>query len=142
MAFEQITNSLKGLTDNTQDYVKISSEYYKLKLFKNGMKSLVGIANLIIRSTFGILCLLFLSIGLAIYISDQMNNASSGYFIVAGSYFAIFIVILFFAKKPLEKMLLEKYSKMLYEQEELDINEAAYALKNSVAHKDNLNESV
>lgn len=142
MAFEQITNSIKGLTDNTQDYVKVTSEYYKLSLFRNGMKGLVGTANLVIRGTFGILCLVFLSIGLAIYISNQMDNSSAGYFIVAGGYFIIFLLITFFAKKPLERMLLEKYSKMVYDQEKMNVNETAVAIHQASPLKKDLNESI
>lgn len=118
MAFEQITNSIKEVTDQTQDYVKVSTEYYKLSIFRNGMKGLVGAANLMIRGTVGILCLLFLSIGLAIYISEKMGHASAGYFIVGAVYFVIFILVVVFVKKPLEKKLLEKYSKMALNQEE------------------------
>lgn len=114
MAFEKLTNNLKGLTDNTQQYAKTTAEYYKLRLFKNGMKGLIGVANLTLRATFGLLFLLFVSIGLAIYIGEQMESASAGYFIVGGFYFLIFLLIFAFAAKPIEKMLLEKYSKMAF----------------------------
>ena len=59
MAFEKLTDNLKGLTDNGQQYAKVTAEYYKLSLFKNGMRGLVSAANMALRATFGLLALLF-----------------------------------------------------------------------------------
>lgn len=119
MAFEKLTNNLKGLTDNGQDYVKVTAEYYKLSFFKKGMKGMVGAANLGLRATFGLIFLLFISVGVAIVISESIGSASAGYFIVGGFYFLIFILVFAFAKKPLEKYLLEKYSKMAFSDDSI-----------------------
>lgn len=119
MAFEEITNSIKGFTENTQDYVKVSSEYYKLSLFKNGMKALVGTADLALKIIFGIFSLLFISVGVAVYINFQIDSSFTGYFIVGAFYLIIVILVSLLARKPLEKMFLEKYSKAAFNE---DIN--------------------
>ncbi len=119
MAFEKLGNNIKDLSGNTQEYIKITAEYYKLSLFKNSMKGIIGIAKLTIRGVFGLLFLVFTSIGLAIYIGEQMDHASAGYFIIGGIYLVIFILIFLFASKPLERFLLEKYSKMVFSEESI-----------------------
>ncbi len=119
MAFERLTNNLKGLTDNGQEYLKISKDYYKLRLFKHSMKALIGVATLTIRGIFGLIFLLFISVGVAIALSQYFENAAAGFFLVGGFYLLVFLLIYFFAKDPMEKMLLEKYSKMAFAKETL-----------------------
>jgi len=132
MAFEKLTNNLKGLTDNGQEYAKVTAEYYKLSVFKNGMQGLVGAANLGIRATFGLIAMMFFSIGLAIVIGESLDSLSSGFFIVGGGYLVIFFLILLFAAKPLETMLLKKYSKLAFSKDSLpDVSPvASVATKN------------
>ncbi len=139
MAFEKLTDNLKGLTDNGQQYAKVTAEYYKLSLFKNGMRGLVSAANMAIRATFGLLALLFLSIGLAIVIGDALDSASKGYFIVGGIYIVIFLLIFLFAGKPLERMLLTKYSKMAFSDDSFKETPSAGA---SMLIKNKIDESI
>lgn len=117
MAFEQLTNHLKEISDTTQDLVINNAKYYKLVAFKQGMKVLIGFATLSIRGIFGLIFMMFMSVGAAICLGERMNSASSGFFIVGGFYFLLFILILIFAKKPLEQYLLEKYSKIVFEDD-------------------------
>ncbi len=114
MAFEKLTENVKELTDNTQEYIKTSAEYYKLSIFRTSMKGLIGFANVALRATFALIALLFLSVGLAIVIGEAMDSASAGYFIVGVFYIIVFILIFMFAKKPLERFLLTKYSTMAF----------------------------
>ncbi|TVZ52641.1 phage holin family protein [Dokdonia sp. Hel_I_53] len=114
MAFEKLTNNLKGLTDNGQEYANHTAEYYKLSLFKNGMKGLIGAANLGMRVTIALISLVFISIGIAIVINESLNSLSAGYFIVGAFYFLVFILVFVFAAKPVERMLLTKFSKIAF----------------------------
>ncbi|RMB63208.1 hypothetical protein EAX61_02095 [Dokdonia sinensis] len=116
MAFEKLTDNIKELTSNTEQYIKTSAEYYKLSIFRNSMKGLIGFANVAIRATFALIALLFISVGVAIIIGESMENASAGYFIVGAFYVVVFLLIFAFAKKPIEKMLLMKYSKMAFNE--------------------------
>lgn len=130
MAFEQLTDNLKGLSDNTQDYVATSAEYYKLNAFKYSMKALTGIATLSIRGVFVLIFLMFFSVGIAFLIGEHMENSSSGFFIVGGFYFLIFILIVAFGKKPLEQLVIEKCSKIVFEEDpDEDISEILGAKK-------------
>ena len=114
MAFEKLTENVKELTGNTQEYIKSSADYYKLSIFRTSMKGLIGFANVAIRATFALIALLFISIGVAIIIGESMESASAGYFIVGVFYVVIFLLIFVFARKPLEKFLLTKYSTMAF----------------------------
>ena len=139
MAFEKLTNNLKDLTDNGQQYAKVTAEYYKLSLFKNGMRGLVSAANLGLRATFGLIALMFFSIGLAIVIGESLESLSSGFFIVGGGYLVIFLLIFLFVAKPLETMLLKKYSKLAFSDD--SISEAS-PLSPVVTPKTDTNERI
>lgn len=132
MAFEKLTNNLKDLNESGQDFVKISAEYYKLSLFKNGMMGLIGGAVLALRATFALISLLFISVGLAIVIGDSLDSASLGYFIVGGIYLIIFILIFLFAGKPLERMLLIKFSKIAFTEDSIEEASPVKHVKTSI----------
>ncbi|AWH73750.1 hypothetical protein DCS32_06145 [Dokdonia sp. Dokd-P16] len=139
MAFEKLTNNLKGLTDNGQEYAKVTAEYYKLSLFKNGMRGLVSGANLALRATFGLIAMMFFSIGLSIVIGESLDSLSAGFFIVGGIYLVIFFLIFLFAAKPLETMLLKKYSKLAFSEDSIS---KASPLAPVVTNKADTNERI
>lgn len=118
MAFEKLSNSIHDLNENIQAYFHSNSEYYKLKAFKNGMKGATSLVRFLVLgfllSTAGIM----LSFALAIVISEAIGVPSSGYFIVGGFYLLIFLLIFIFGKEPIEKLVLRKFSKAVFNDKE------------------------
>ena len=118
MAFEKLSNSIHELNDNIQAYLHSNAEYYKLKAFKQGMKGATSLVRFMVLgfllSTAGIM----LSFALAIVISEAIGVPSSGYFIVGGFYLLIFVLIFIFGKEPIEKLILKKFSKVVFEDKE------------------------
>ncbi|MCG9971421.1 phage holin family protein [Christiangramia crocea] len=118
MAFEKLSRSIHDLNDNIQAYIHSNSEYYKLKAFKNGMKGATSLVRFLVLgfllSTAGIM----LSFALAIVISEAIGVPSSGYFIVGGFYLLIFVLIFIFGKEPIEKLVLRKFSKAVFNDKE------------------------
>ncbi len=118
MAFEKLSNSIHELNDNIQAYLHSNAEYYKLRAFKQGMKGATSLVRFMVLgfllSTAGIM----LSFALAIVISEAIGVPSSGYFIVGGFYLLIFVLIFIFGKEPIEKLILKKFSKVVFEDKE------------------------
>lgn len=114
MAFEKLSNSVHDLNNNVQAFLHSNSEYYKLKAFKQGMKGATSLVRFLVLgfllSTAGIM----ISFALAIVISEAIGVPSSGYFIVGGFYLIIFVLIFIFGKEPIEKLVLRKFSKAVF----------------------------
>lgn len=114
MAFEKLSDSVHDLNHNVQSFLHSNSEYYKLKAFKQGMKGATSLVRFLILgfllSTAGIM----ISFALAIVISEAIGSDSGGYWIIGGFYLLIFVLIFIFGKKPIQKLLLRKFSKAVF----------------------------
>ena len=91
MSFSRITDNVHELTDNIHAYIESSIEYYKLDLFKKMMKGAVSLVKLLVIGSIFLVFLLFLSVAVAISIGESMESMSTGYYIVGGFYFLVFI---------------------------------------------------
>lgn len=118
MAFEKLSNSINDLNHNIQAYIHSNAEYYKLRAFKQGMKGATSLVRFLVLgfllSTAGIM----ISFALAIVISEAIGTPSSGYFIVGGIYLIIFVLFFMFGKEPVEKLLLRKFSREIFDEKE------------------------
>lgn len=118
MAFEQLSDSVDDLNTNIQSFIHSSSEYYKLKAYKQGMKGATTLVRFLIIGFLLFIALIMLSFALAIVISEAIGEPSSGYFIVAALYIIIGVVIFIFGKEPIEKLILEKSSKAIFNRKD------------------------
>lgn len=118
MAFEKLSDSVHELNDNIQAFIHSNAEYYKLRAFKSGMKGAISLVRfLILISLFSIAGVL-LSFAVAILISQATGVPSLGYFIVGGFYIILAILLFTVGKKPIEKFMLKKFSKVVFEEQE------------------------
>lgn len=116
MAFERISENLKELNENIKSFAQSSAEYYKLDLFDKTMKGATATIKGVAIAFFGLFALLFLSIALAVAISNWLDSPSSGFFIVAGLYLLFALFFVFFGSKVLTKALLPPASKKFFEE--------------------------
>jgi len=114
MAFEKLSNSIEELNYNLKAFAHSNSEYYKLQFFKQAMKGATGLVYGLLMGVFFIFAIILISVALAIVISEAIGSPSSGYFIVGGFYFLVFLLVLIFGKKPIEKLLLVKVSRKFF----------------------------
>ncbi|WP_300433682.1 phage holin family protein [Christiangramia sp.] len=114
MAFEKLSDSVDDLNNNIQSYLKSNSEYYKLRAFKQGMKGATALVRFLIMGFLLSVAGIMLSFAIAIVISQAIGIPSSGYFIVGGFYIIILVLIYIFGKEPIEKLILRKFSKSVF----------------------------
>ena len=114
MAFEKLSNSLNELNQNLQAFANTNAEYYKLQFFKQAMSGATSLVLFLILGALLFIGFFILSIAVAIAISEAIGSPSAGYFIVAGFYLVLIILILVFGKKPLEKFMLQKISRKFF----------------------------
>ena len=116
MAFEKLSNSIDELNYNIKAFAHSNAEYYKLKFFKQAMKGAVGLVQGLLLGIFFLFALMLISVALAILISEAIGVPSAGYFIVGGFYFLLFLFVLIFGRKPIEKKLLLKISRKFFNE--------------------------
>jgi len=91
LRLDNLVNNLTGYVETRVELLKIEVRDEVIKLVSYGL--MVAVCVLL-----ALLFLVFLSIGLANYISERQGTSFSGYWIVSGSYALIFLIIIFFAK--------------------------------------------
>ncbi|PKA82941.1 putative superfamily III holin-X [Ulvibacter sp. MAR_2010_11] len=118
MAFKALSENLEKSGVKAQEYLKNTTEYYKLRIFKTVTKGAISLVNFLIIGIVLLLVLLFFSMGAALWIGDVLESKYAGYFIVGGFYILIIIGFIIFAKKPLQKILLLKFSDMFFDNDD------------------------
>jgi len=103
---------LEGLSDHLSGYVEDKIELLKLELQEDAASLGAKVVVLLVVLIFAMSCLLFVSIASAILLNELMNHAYLGYFIVAGVY--LILTILVFSMKDnssIKNMLYKAISK-------------------------------
>ena len=118
MAFKALSENLKISGEKTQEYIENTAEYYKLRLFKSSMVFSTSLVTMLVLGSIGMLVLAFLSVGIALMLSRFVGYPSSGFFIVAGFYVILLILIAVFGKKHIVKAMLSKFSGLLADEAE------------------------
>ncbi|MFN2260962.1 MAG: hypothetical protein ABR595_02710 [Psychroflexus sp.] len=103
----------ENLSDDTKKYLKSLLAYYKLDLLKKSALALATAGNLFIRTAVLLLILLFISIGLAFLIGEEIQSIAGGFFMIGGFYILILIITLVTGKKLVEKPVLVLLNKIL-----------------------------
>jgi hypothetical protein len=101
---EDITTSIESLLEKTTQYGKTSLELAKLKIAD---KAIDIVSSLIPHSVVVMVIasfMLFLNIGLALWLGDILNKTFYGFFVVAAFYILSGIVIHFFMHKWIKKL--------------------------------------
>ncbi|QIE59892.1 hypothetical protein G5B37_10040 [Rasiella rasia] len=124
MPFQALSDHLSDSGHKVQDYIKSTAEYYKLRLFKNAMKFATSLINMLVLGGIFMMFLIFISFGVAMWLGKIFESMLTGFFIVGGFYLLIFLLILFFGKKHIDKSILSKFSELVVEDEVENASEA------------------
>ncbi|QED38457.1 phage holin family protein [Antarcticibacterium arcticum] len=114
MAFEKQSNSIRELKEQISAYQHSTAEYLKLIIYKKIVKSALSLVNILLIGFVSLIALLFLSIAVAISISNALDSPSAGYYIVGGFYVLLLILFFAFGRKVLEKTVLIKSSRNFF----------------------------
>lgn len=96
-------SKMEELTDDAKSYVTTLFELYKLKLADKISSAGASITAYLILVLIGLLVLILVSIGVATWINSLLNNAFLGYFIVAGVYILIGLLIVLTKNNAIRK---------------------------------------
>jgi hypothetical protein len=142
MAFKSLSENLEKSGEKAQEYLENTAEYYKLRTFKTVTKGAISLVNFLIIGIILLLVLLFLSIGVALWIGDLLDSRYVGYFIVGGFYILVIVLFLIFAKEPIQKTLLLKFSDIFFDNDDDPEMEVEYRLKHERINETNTEDEV
>ena len=103
--------------DNSQEYLKNSWEYYKLKLFMHTAELSLGSVKLAFFSILGIMAIGLFSIALAIYLGTILESPALGYVLTGLLYILIMVVVYALFKRKVERAIIQKLSKTILRDE-------------------------
>lgn len=114
MAFERQSYTIQELKEHIKAYKQSTSAYVKLSIYNKVVKGALSLISGLIVGFVGIIVLLFLSVAVAIAISNALNSPSAGFFIVAGFYILLIVLFFLFGKKMLQKSILLQTSRKFF----------------------------
>lgn len=122
---KDITESLHNVVDRVEDYGLSTVEYYKLRLFKSSMKGAISLVNLLVFGSLSLFVMLFLSIGAALWLGTFFAETYIGFLIIGGVYGFALILMFIFGKNIIESQMLQKFSGLFYDEDDLDPKDVA-----------------
>lgn len=86
-------SKLEQLTDDFKAYITTIYELNKLRLIDKVSTASANITVYIIATLLTVFTLLFASIGIALWLNTCLNSSFSGFFVVAGFYLLVTLII-------------------------------------------------
>ena len=113
---EEKSSPVESLFDKFKEYLEIRLDLLKLKAIDKSSNLISSCLSMIILLVFGLFFLALFNIGLALLIGYWLGNAFWGFFIVAGFYIIIGLVIYSFRKKWLKAPIASMMIKSLLDK--------------------------
>jgi|SRR5690625_900245 len=110
MGFSKISENFTEFKEEFQDYAKTRIDLLQLQLLKkitDFSSRLLGLILSVIIFTFFIL---FISTGAAFLLGEYLGSISYGFFIVAGFYLFVFLIMILFGKYLFRTRLIKAFS--------------------------------
>ena len=109
---ENIATNIERLYLKAESYTKTSFELVKLRAIDKTSQIISSLAVVISVALIIAMFSLFLNIGIALYICNQINDMAAGFLIVSGFYLIASIVVYIFRnnwiKKPIDDLIVGK----------------------------------
>ena len=104
---------LESILDNLTGYVEKRMALFKIELKEDLSQAASKLVVVIILVVTGSMVLLFVSLGLALFLNNVFKSNNLGFFAVSGFYLVIFLFFFFFKDKiNLEKHLQKKFHEI------------------------------
>ena len=105
---------IEELTESIKVYVHSTYELNKLEAIESISVIGSGLASSLIISLIAILCILFISTGIAFCLSSVLGNYYYGFLIVGAFYFLLGFIFLLGRKKLIEHPLRDKFIQKIF----------------------------
>lgn len=113
-------SKLETVAEHVKDYLTTRYELAVLKVSDRSSSILSSVISYAVAAIVGVFFLLFLSLALALFISEKIGNSYAGFFIVAGFYLLIVVLVLVAREKMIRIPLLNAFIKQLCMEDKCD----------------------
>ncbi len=113
-AINQIKDKAEGIFDDTTEYLEARWNLGVLNASSKAADTISTIATTLIIAVLGIIILIFLSVGVAVLISDKLDSPSSGFFYVALFYIVVGIIVYAIKDKYIKLPIINTFIKKFY----------------------------
>lgn len=120
-ATEEKKAHLEMLSHHVLDYLDTRRDLFILSLIEKGLSVSSSIISTAVWGFFGIMVLLFLGLGSAIYLGTLLNHPAIGYFLVAGVFLVIAGLTIALVRSYVRQLLTQSVLKLIHENQ-LDEN--------------------
>ena len=118
MGLGNVSDNVKSVNDNAKKYIDSSIEFYKLSVFKKLMKATIVLSLSMLLGAIAFMAILILTFAIARDIGRALGEIITGYYIMGGIYFLLMVLVYVFLRKPLERLLIKKFSQIFFDDEQ------------------------
>lgn len=111
---------LESVFEHIKEYLNTRYELAVLKVSDKSSTILSSLITYVVVAIIGMFFLMFVSIGVALLISEALGSAFSGFLIVAGFYLLIAIILLVMKDRLIKMPLLNMFVKELCMEDKCD----------------------
>ena len=86
-------SKIEKIYERVEQFALTSIELYKLKALQKAAEIATTVATSLLMGVFGLLFLLFVSVGLAVYLGEIMGRMHYGFMVVSGIYLLLAIIV-------------------------------------------------
>jgi len=104
------------LIEKIEQYVRTSSQLYKLKAIDKGTDVFTAVISKLIIFTIVALFFLLVTLGLCFYLGDVLGKTYYGFFAVAGIYLLIISILMVFRRAWLENPLNDFIVRQIFKE--------------------------
>ena len=114
---EELKAKAEDLTDHLGELLNTYYELTMVTVSQKTARTAAGGFTFIVICAFSLCVLLFLGVGLAVWLGEVLNNAAAGYFIAAGFYILLMVIFWLLRKKVILPFIRNFIVRKMYETE-------------------------
>ena len=111
---QTISEIISDLVLNLKTYVNSKIDLYLLTCFEKIGKLFASLLSSIILVLIFFFCLLFITIALALWLGDKLNNLAEGFLLIGAFYFILGLIFIIFKKSLIDKKVIKNLLKSLF----------------------------
>lgn len=111
--FDSINDASTKAIDKSEEYLKKSHEFYKLKIFQQLSISVSLIFKTVAIGGIFLIGVVFLATAAAFYIGALLDDYFLG-FVIVGAFFVLSAIVLYFTRSFIDSKVIQKLSKTFF----------------------------
>ncbi len=105
--------NIELITDDLKEYIAINMEITKLNIVAKTATVTASLMTSVVLAALAILAILFVSLGVALYLSGYKTVGFNGFAMIAGFYLILFVIVFLFKKIVLNNPFKDKIIRKL-----------------------------